>query len=256
MENNTYLYTGNPIVPKYTLNIGGRILERDKDFDVEISDNINAGTAHVIITGKGKFKGRLEKTFEILPIPARSLSFFADNTEFVFTGEPCIMKVAVRFGEVLLKEGQDYDIEYSDNIEPGTGNATLTFKGNFFGVMTIPFTIDSPDQEEFDSEDDELEDVYDELENLSELSDTNITLGESTIIRSAATGGKAPYTFAVYYRKSMENKWSALQHFSPETETEMIPTEAARYIIVIKARDSRGEVARKSYKLIVKDKQE
>ncbi|MBQ9460951.1 MAG: hypothetical protein IJU51_03390 [Clostridia bacterium] len=251
MENNTYLYTGSPIVPKYTLNIGGKVLERDKDFDVEISDNINVGTAHVTITGKGKFKGKLERTFEILPIPARSLSFFADNTEFIYTGEPCIMKVAVRFGEMILKEGQDYDIEYSDNTQPGTGNATLTFKGNYFGVMSIPFTIDVPDPE-----DDDPDAVYDDLENLSELSDQSITIGESTIIRTAAKGGKAPYTYAVYYRKSIEQKWFVLQHFSSDSEAEMTPVEATRYIVLVKAKDIRGEVAKKYFKLVVNDREE
>ena len=227
MENNTYLYTGSPIIPKYTLNIGGKILEREKDFDVEITDNINVGTAHVSIIGKGKFKGRLERTFEILPVPARSLSFFADNTDFIYTGEPCVMKVAVRFGENILKEGRDYDIEYSDNIAPGTGNATLTFKGNFFGVMNIPFNIEQPEPDNEEEEKDP-DIMYDELENLSELSDPVITLGESAVIRCDAKGGKAPYIYAVYYRKTFEKKWYVLQQFGPDTEAEMTPAEAAQ----------------------------
>ena len=63
----SYVYTGNPINPKYTINIGDKVLEKDVDFDLEITDNINVGTAHVIIKGKGKFKGVMEKTFEIIP---------------------------------------------------------------------------------------------------------------------------------------------------------------------------------------------
>ena len=141
MDNNTYLYTGNPIEPKYNLNLGDMVLESGKDFDLEITDNVNVGTAHVKIIGKGKFKGELERTFEILPVPARSLSFFADNTEFDYTGRPCVMKVAVRFGDVSLVEGRDYKVEYSNNVKPGVAQATLTFSGNFSGKMTIPFTI-------------------------------------------------------------------------------------------------------------------
>lgn len=152
---NTYVYTGNPITPKFTLNIGERVLDSETDFDVEIRDNINVGTAHVTISGKGKFKGVIERTFEITPVPARSLSFFADVTEFVYTGEPCIMQVAVKFGDVTLQRGVDYEIEYVDNIEPGKANAVLYFSGNFYGTMTIPFTILAPEQ----TSDDEKTDV-------------------------------------------------------------------------------------------------
>ena len=165
MANNSYVYTGNPITPKFTLNIGDRILDSETDYDVEIRDNINVGTAHVTISGKGKFKGVIERTFEITPVPARSLSFFADITEFVYTGEPCYMQIAVKFGDVTLKNGVDYDIEYVNNIEPGRANANLYFYGNFFGTMTIPFTITAP---EVISEEDYDEAVSDSAEKTEE----------------------------------------------------------------------------------------
>ena len=250
MDNDTYLYTGSPIVPRYTLNIGGKTLESDKDFDVEITDNINAGTAHVLIKGKGKFKGEIQRTFEIMPVPARSLSFFADNTEFDYTGKPCVMKVAVRFGEVVLKEGEDYTLEYSNNVKPGTAQATLTFKGNFYGVMTVPFTIYGT------AEDDKARKkpkpaVPKELENTSELSDTVITLGEKVRIKTTARGGKGPYTFAAYYRKSIEENWFVLKKFDEEKEAVMIPAEATRYIVLVKAKDSKGDIAKKYFKVAV-----
>ena len=143
--NSSYVYTGNPITPRFSLNIGDQLLESGTDFDVEITDNINVGTAHVLIKGKGRFKGVIERSFEITPVPARSLSFFADNTEFETDGEPCLMQVAVKFGEVTLEEGVDYTVEYIDNDKPGRANARITFMGNFSGVMTIPFTIREKD---------------------------------------------------------------------------------------------------------------
>ncbi len=281
LDNNTYLYTGNPIEPKYNLNLGDMVLESGKDFDLEITDNVNVGTAHVKIIGKGKFKGELERTFEILPVPARSLSFFADNTEFDYTGRPCVMKVAVRFGDVSLVEGRDYKVEYSNNVKPGVAQATLTFSGNFSGKMTIPFTIFEGKMKPVDlpKEPAAKEKAVStaekpkaqaasapktdkplppakapgELENVSVISGSAVNLGESVNIHSAARGGEAPYTFAVVYKKSTSNDWRIAQRRGTETELTMTPDEAAEYLIMIKAMDKNGVMANKTFKLLVND---
>ena len=247
MEKNTYVYTGEPILPNYSIRVGDRILSSDKDFDVEITDNINVGTAHVVFRGKGKFKGVIEKTFEIVPVHARALSFFADNTEFDYSGEPCIMQIAVKFGDTALVEGRDYTVEYENNIDPGTANAKLTFKGNFTGVMTIPFTIfgtkkKTPAAPKADDN---------ALANISEVSALDITLGDTVTVTAAAKGGKAPYTYAVYYKKTFSKSWVTKQDFSVNTVNTIKPLLDTRYHILVKVMDSDGTVAKKYCKISV-----
>lgn len=234
--NSSYLYTGNPINPGFTLNIGDKHLERGKDFDVEISDNVNVGTAHVLIKGKGRFKGIIERSFEITPVPARSLSFFADNTEFDYTGEPCIMQIAVKFGETTLEEGVDYTVEYINNIVPGKAVARITFKGNFSGIMKIPFDIKG-----------EADDSSEKLVNLSEISATEIKLGDSVVVTAAAKGGKGEYNFAVFYKKTESNKWVTVHGYRADKETEIKPLNPVAYKVCIKARDEEGTIAKKYF---------
>lgn len=51
--------------PDVTVTFEGRTLEAGKDYDVAYTNNINAGTATVTVTGKGNFTGTASKTFTI-----------------------------------------------------------------------------------------------------------------------------------------------------------------------------------------------
>lgn len=247
--NSSYVYTGSPIRPRFSLNIGDQLLESGTDFDVEITDNINVGTAHVLIKGKGRFKGIIERSFEITPVPARFLSFFADNTDYEFDGEPCRMQVAVKFGEVTLEEGVDYTVTYLDNDKPGKANARISFMGNFSGVMTIPFTIRGKAEEE--KEEKEEKEEAEALENLCTISAKTIRLGESVTVTSGAKGGKGGYTYAVFYKKADAPKWVAAHRYTADPETTIKPHYAAAYKICVKVKDDAETIVKKFFHVTV-----
>ncbi len=253
--NSSYMYTGNPITPRFTLNLGNRLLNSETDFDVTITDNVNVGTAHVTIKGKGKFTGTINRTFEINPVPARSLSFFADNTEFAYTGKPCVMQIAVKFGDITLEEGRDYTVEYIDNVAPGKANAKLTFMGNYQGVMTVPFEIYEP-EETFDEAPFDENEEYEELKNLSTISSENITLGDKIVVTSEAEGGKPYYTFAVLYKRTKGKKWVTVQDYGVKSKAVIKPQGSAEYTVCVKARDRRKNVAKKYFTVNVAPNEE
>ncbi len=58
-------YTGQAITPKPTVKYKGKILKRNKDYTLSYKHNKKPGTAKVIITGKGNFKGKKVVTFTI-----------------------------------------------------------------------------------------------------------------------------------------------------------------------------------------------
>ena len=76
----SYVYDGNEKKPAVTVKNGSILLEEDVDYSVEYRDNINAGTAAVILTGLGDYEGNREESFTIKKA-APSLSF--KNTEVV-----------------------------------------------------------------------------------------------------------------------------------------------------------------------------
>ena len=58
-------YSGKPITQALTVTLGSTILTCNTDYTISYSNNIDAGTATVTITGKGKYTGTKTATFKI-----------------------------------------------------------------------------------------------------------------------------------------------------------------------------------------------
>lgn len=58
-------YTGSAITPGVTVSYGGKNLAQGTDYTVSYSNNVNAGTASIIITGKGNYTGTKTINFVI-----------------------------------------------------------------------------------------------------------------------------------------------------------------------------------------------
>ena len=69
----SFTRTGKVICPPVKVNMDGKILDPAHDYTVSYSNNINVGTASVLITGKGRYKGSLTKSFRILPHNVKKL---------------------------------------------------------------------------------------------------------------------------------------------------------------------------------------
>lgn len=61
-------FIGGAITQNVIVNCGNKNLVKDRDYKVTYENNINAGTAKVIITGMGAYKGQIVKTFTISKI--------------------------------------------------------------------------------------------------------------------------------------------------------------------------------------------
>lgn len=90
------------------------------------------------------------------------------------------------------------------------------------------------------------------LVNTSKISSSNITLGKSITLTASATGGSSGYTYAYYYKKSSDNKWTALKGYTANTTVKFQPSESTRYNICVYAKDSNGTIAKQYYMLNVK----
>ena len=60
-----YIYDGTAKMPAVTIKDGTATLKTGTDYKTEYKDNIKVGTAKVIITGMGNYKGTVTKTFTI-----------------------------------------------------------------------------------------------------------------------------------------------------------------------------------------------
>lgn len=62
----SYGYSGKAYTPAMTVTVNGKVLVEGTDYTVKYANNKYPGTATITITGRGKYKGKRVKTFQIV----------------------------------------------------------------------------------------------------------------------------------------------------------------------------------------------
>ena len=140
----TYDLTAHKPYVKVT-NLSGVEMATDQ-YTVEYKNNVNAGTATVIVSGKGHYSGKITKEFKINPKNINDAEVAYTNPAAVTyngqaqTGKPTLVYTAAGGTETLII---DYDFEVTNwqhntnaSAKDGDATATVTGKGNYTGVLT------------------------------------------------------------------------------------------------------------------------
>lgn len=137
-----YGYTGKEWKPEVAVSFNDAALTADTDYTVSYENNINAGTAKIIITGIGDhFTGSTEKTFTINSAEISGCTF-APIADVTYNTKAHTPEVTVAISGRTLEADKDYTVSYSEDcINAGTVTVTVTGKGNFTGTASKTFTI-------------------------------------------------------------------------------------------------------------------
>lgn len=136
-----YGYTGKEWKPEVAVSFNVAALTADTDYTVSYENNINAGTAKIIITGIGDhFTGSTEKTFTINSAEISGCTF-APIADVTYNTKAHTPEVTVAISGRTLEADKDYTVSYDSNINAGTATVTVTGKGNFTGTASKTFTI-------------------------------------------------------------------------------------------------------------------
>ena len=148
----SYAYTGEEVKPSIGLmysNYNQTFLIEGVDYKVEYSNNINPGTATAKVIGIGRYTGHeMSFTYTI-----KNKSFAAKDHKdgenlgtLKWTGKAQTMKLGDMIDPIdghVLKEGTDYKIVYSDNVDAGTAKAEVIGSGYYEGSsLTFYYTIE------------------------------------------------------------------------------------------------------------------
>ena len=139
----SYIYDGSEKEPIITVKDGSTRLVNGKDYSVTYSNNINAGTATVTITGIGNYTGTASKTFAISAKSISGTNVTLGTTSYTYDGTEKRPSVTVKDGSTTLISGTHYTVSYSNNVDIGTATVTITGKGNYAGTVTKTFTINA-----------------------------------------------------------------------------------------------------------------
>lgn len=146
-EGETFTYSGAELKPTVRVYINRVVFDDEQlientDYTVTYSDNINAGTATVTITGIGAYSGSKNVTFTIEPKKIDSPTFDGLKSEYTYTGQAIEPEFTLWDGDTVIPSSE-YEVIYSDNTEVGT--ATVTIKdasgGNYEVNCKAEFNI-------------------------------------------------------------------------------------------------------------------
>ena len=138
------VYLGRPISRGITIKDGEYTLVRDTDYTVEYKNNVNVGTASIILTGKGNYTGIVTKTFKIIAKDISKLDVQVAQSNVVYLGRPISRGITIKDGNNILVKDTDYTVTYKNNVNPGTASVIITLKGNYTGTVTKTFRIIAP----------------------------------------------------------------------------------------------------------------
>ena len=170
LDETEFEYTGSEIKPNVTVRVKDTLLTLDQDYTLEYADNVEVGEAKVIVTGIATasetrgYTGTVEVPFyinekapeepEFTLVEIKGTDVTINGTEFDYTGQPIEPAVTVTIDGKTLTPGQDYAIEYVNNLVPGTGTvivrgiATASETLGYTGEVRMNFTIKAIPQEE------------------------------------------------------------------------------------------------------------
>lgn len=153
-------YNGIPYEPELDLCFDSTSLEKNKDYTVSYSKNVNVGTATALVIGKGEYTGTKKFTYKIIKYdvtkaPAGVISVNGGNDITVSYEKGGVApKPIISMNGIALTEKKDYTIKYANNksvaakgtINPKNGKSVaptmmILFKGNFSGSIPVEFSV-------------------------------------------------------------------------------------------------------------------
>jgi len=129
LSTTSYTYNGSYKKPTVKVKDDGEILEKGTDYTVKYQNNLKAGTASVIVTGIGNYKGQFEKTFTI---KKAAPGITASNYKKVIGASAFTVKVSRKgTGKLMYKSSKPSVaiVSSSGKVKiKGYGKTTITIK--------------------------------------------------------------------------------------------------------------------------------
>ena len=118
-------------------------LVKDRDYEVGYSGSVSEiGKVTVTYTGKGLYKGKLTKTYQITGTPMSKVTVGGLLKSYDYTGTSVnpVVYLANKEGN-LLTEGKDYTVSYAGTHKAGTVKVSYKGMGGYSGTLTKSFTL-------------------------------------------------------------------------------------------------------------------
>lgn len=216
-------YTGSQITPNPTVKLDSQTLVKDVDYTLSYQSNTNPGTAKVIISGKGNYKGSKTTTFKIT---AFTVYFYGTSiidtglaSKVTLSGSTDIPKV--ESNKLKLAKNTNYFVSFNHKTSSGTNKFIVDLYPNTLPEITVSSTSTSKHTvwRITSSSDDMKSCKLRFMDNIQEKDEkdiviTNITAGtyatiyrnENTKLGTLPTPTRTGYTFQGWYNSPSGGK--------------------------------------------------
>ncbi len=149
--------------PKSTLTAGKDVkniseIVLEPDWEWQKTFDFTGDSAEAVAVYKGadwknyanlKVPVTITREREVAQKDIASVTLSLDRNSFVYDGEAKLPKVIAQDGGVELKLDTDYEVEYGENVNAGTGSVTVWGINNYSGFAALEFTIDRAERNKF-----------------------------------------------------------------------------------------------------------
>lgn len=200
---NTFRHSGQPIIPEVTVKDRyGTVLQAGQDFEIEYQDNQDIGTAYIKVTGKNNYSGTRYLPFTIqqnTEVGNQNTDQIKEETEekkqetpflanfdyifpqvemerecYIYDGTAKTPAVTVSVKEEKLQQGQDYQVRYENNVQPGEAVVIIQGLNRCSGEYRVHFYIEKAPQTK------EINAVEEETNNLAGVVSTIVNKEEAS----------------------------------------------------------------------------
>ncbi len=142
-------YDGYEWHPLVEVTLDGELLSNAEDYRLYYRDNVEVGTATVVVQGRNGYKGSVEATFQIVDKVNIEDCDVEEIPDQVYTGSAIEPELDVTydmhatFGAYTLYEDSSYTVTYKNNTNVGTAKAIVkALEGSRYrGSKTVTFQI-------------------------------------------------------------------------------------------------------------------
>ncbi|MBR5578215.1 MAG: InlB B-repeat-containing protein, partial [Lachnospiraceae bacterium] len=142
-------YANKMLEEGFEVKMGQTLLEPSKDYGATWANIDKIGTATLIISGSGNYKGTKAVNFKLTGKALTASKLTLENFgNLTYTGEPLAQKdLIIKYEGKPLTEGTDYIVSYTKNDKVGTAVMTITAKeGSYYqGSVKKTFKIAAAD---------------------------------------------------------------------------------------------------------------
>ncbi len=242
-------YTGSPIRPNVTVkNASGQILSLGTDYAVSYNNNVEVGTATVLISGMGSYAGETKRVyFNILKSGSTDTTTFTVSVSTTLStlslGQSTVITVTPSGGTAPVKYTYTYAEYGTTNWITLSSNSTsnkYTFKPSAAKKYYLRAT--ATDAKNRTASQTAVVKVNSSFTCTAKLSMTKTVVNNAVTVTGTYSGGTSPYTYAFYVLKPSGSSYTTLRDFSATDHITYTPTAAGTYQFTVKCKNGSGDV--------------